>query len=137
MKILFDSFVFLDLFLRQKGEASAEKYLKDAANGTITPVISSLCILEVKYHILRRGGEEKALDAIEFIKAMPEIEIIDASTEICELAASIRSKYYSNSRQLSLGDSVHIATAMKSGCDKIVTGDTDFKDLDEIRAEVY
>ena len=137
MKVLFDSFVFLDLFLRQKGEETAEKYLNDAAEGKTSTVVSSLCILEVKYHLLRKASEEKALDAIEYIKSMPEIEIVEATTEICELAASIRNKYYSNERQLSFGDAVHIATAIKSGCKKIITGDADFKNLEEIATEVY
>ena len=137
MKTLLDSSVFLEVALNQPGSKKAGKHVQDAIDGKTSAVVSAVCLLEVKYKVLRERGEENAIRSVEAIKMIPGIEIIPATSDICEAAASLKHKYYTKERQISNADVIHLATAITAGCGKIITGDPDFKDIEEMEAEIY
>lgn len=137
-KILLDSYVLLDVILNSDKAPLAKKYLADVEKGKVTGVVSTFCLLEVKYHVMKRLGHEKGEDACFLIRRMPNMEVISVSKNIAELAADIRNKYYDKkNRPMSFGDAVHIATAIESNCSRVVSGESDFKDIEEIKSEIY
>ena len=137
-KILLDSYVLLDVILNSDKAPLAKKYLADVEKGKVTGVVSTFGLLEVKYHVRKRLGHEKGEDACFLIRRMPNMEVISVSKNIAELAADIRNKYYDKkNRPMSFGDAVHIATAIESNCSRVVSGESDFKDIEEIKSEIY
>ena len=106
--------------------------------GKAKGIVSTFCLLEVKYHVMKRLGHDKAEDACFFIRRMPNLEVVSISKNIAERAADIRFKYYDRkNRQMSFGDAVHIATGIESDCTLIVSGEEDFQDLKEVKSEIY
>ena len=75
---------------------------------------------------------------MEKIKKTKNIEIINVNDKIAERAADIRIKYYNKKETpLSFSDSLHIAMAIEKNCSKIITADSDFKDVKEMKTYVY
>ncbi len=137
-KIFLDSYVFLDVILGTDKKGKAIFYLKKVQKKNAIGVIDSLCLLEIKYHVMRKLGHEKGEDACYFIKSFPNLEILPVSSELAEHAADIRFAYYDKkNRALSFADAVHISAAIKSKCSKIVSGEQDFAELTEIKSEIY
>ena len=136
MKTAIDSYVFIDVFLHSRKEETAVKKLQGASASD--SVISSMVIAEVKYQIIKKLGHEKAEEAVFTIKNIEGMKIVDVSSEIAETAADIRAKYYKkNDNELSYADAIHIATAKLTGCDTLITGDPDFKEITEIKIDFY
>ncbi len=135
--VLLDSSVFLDYFLKGPKLEKARKIIQNLNNSTLKGCISSVCLMEIKYHVIRERGHNSAEEVMFFIKRMNTIEIVALNDQIAERAADIRVKYYSKERPLSFADAVHIATAIEKDCSKIITADSDFDDIKEIRTERY
>ena len=137
-KILLDSHVFLDYFLKSEKEKMAGEIITKIINGKLSGFVSTIAIAEVKYKMLKLLGHERAENSIFLIKNSPNLKIIDIDHNIAEMAADIRYKYYKkNERELSYADAIHISTALITGCDLIITGDSDFKNIQEIKTEIY
>lgn len=134
--IFLDSSIFLNYFLNGPKFQKSSRFIVDLDNGQMKAVINTMCILEIKYHILQEKGHEQAEQAIFLIKRNSNLEIVPITSEIAERAAELRSKYYDrNERPLSFADSLHLATAIEKNCSKLVTADSDFKDITEMRTE--
>lgn len=137
-KIFLDSYIFLEVFLNGSKQVRAEHILSKIKNGEFHCIISAFALLEIKYHILRKLGHENAERAAYILRTYPNIGIVDMDEPIAELAANIRFKYYDkNKRPMSFGDAVHIATAIHTECDMLISGEEDFRNLDEIKTEIY
>lgn len=137
-KILLDSHVFLDYFLRSENEKKAKELVSTVINGKAGGIVSAIALAEIKYKILKMLGHDKAENAMFLIKNAPNMIVVDVSDDIAESAADIRYKYYKkNEREMSYADAIQIATALVSECTLIVSGDPDFEGLDEIKIEVY
>ncbi len=137
VKILPDSSVFLDYFLRGPKKEKSRRYVLELSENKGSGVISSICLLEVKYHITRNLGHQKAEEAMFFIKNIENLTIVDLNDNIAEMAADIRIKYYSKECPLSFADAIHVATAIVANCGKIVSADADFSYIKEIKSEKY
>ena len=63
---------------------------------------------------------------------------MDVTDEIAELAGRIRAKNWKKlEKKLTYFDSIHLATAVINNAKKFVTGDRDFRGIEEIAIEVY
>lgn len=135
--VFLDSSVFLDYFLGGPKKEKSRNFIYNIVYKKIKGIINSICILEVKYHIVREKGHDKAEDAIFFIKNIENLEIVYITDVIAERAADIRIKYYSKDKPMSFADALHIATAIEKNCSKIITADSDFSGIAEMKAEIY
>ncbi len=132
-----DSYVLMDILSDKEDRiAKGRKYIAEAkAKGGI---ISSAAFAEVFFHIARRSSVENASKAILFIKSIENIEIIDVNQDISILAGNLRAKYYNRmQKDLSYLNCIYLATAVMNNCKKFITGDKDFKGIEEIETEVY
>ncbi|MBI5036111.1 PIN domain-containing protein [Candidatus Micrarchaeota archaeon] len=137
-RVLVDSSVFLELLLEGERSGQAKKLLSGIKEGKRHGVVSAFSIAEVKYHVLRKLGHAEAAEAAYLVEAFPNVEVVDVTAAIAADAADLRYKYYDRkNRPVSFGDAVQIATALYAGCTAIISGDADFKGLEEIRAEIY
>lgn len=135
--ILLDSSVFLDYFLKGPKLEKSRKIIYDLTHATLKGRVSSVCLMEVKYHMIKERGHDSAEEVMFFIKKINNLEIVFLTDKIAERAADIRIKYYSKERPLSFADAAHIATAIEMNCSKIITADSDFNGIKEIRTEIY
>jgi len=137
-KFLVDSSVFLDVLFNTPRKEKAKSYLEEIEKGKSSGVASALCILEVKYHAMKKLGHERGADAAYLIETFRNLEVMPASAEICALAADLRYKYYDKAdRPMSFADAVHIATGLACRCTKLLSSDGDFRHIDEIPSDVY
>lgn len=132
--IALDSWIWLEFFLEGKKAKAAEAVLKQAErNGGI---ISTLALTEIQYGVGKQQGLTKADELIYLIEHFPKLKIVPVVHEIAKLAADLRLKYYSQKRQLSYADTIHLATAILAGATRFISGDPDFRDMEEISTEI-
>ena len=132
-RIYLDTFVFMDMLSGQKDVVEKAKvYISQPA------VVSAIVLTELAFHLLRSGAKERADEIIFYIKSLPNLEIIPVTDEIAETAGKLRSRYLNRiTKKLTYFDSIHLATATITNTIKFVTGDKDFKDIHEIKMEIY
>lgn len=132
-RVYFDTFVFMDLLSGNPELAGkAESYLK-----TSQGIVSSILLTELAYHIARRK-KSKVSEILFCIQSLPNVKIVPVDKEIASLAGSLRAKYrHKIQKKLTYFDSIHIATALQTGCKKFVTGDRGFREVTDIEIEVY
>jgi len=133
-KVYFDTFVFMDLLSgREAYMKKAETYLKNNKG-----VVSAVLLSELSFHIRRRKGKESMEQVLFFIQSLPNLEFIQVSEEIATLAGRIRAKYRKRiEKNLTYFDCIHLATAMRTNCIKFITGDKGFKEIKEVKMEIY
>ncbi len=133
-KIYLDTFVFMDMLSGQKDLMDkAKKYIMQ------TSMVSSIIFAELVFHMIRNGIPKSKKDEILFyVRSLENLEILDVTDEIAELAGRIRAKNWKKlEKKLTYFDSIHLATAIINNAKKFVTGDKDFKGFEEIAIEVY
>ena len=133
-RVYFDTFVFMDLLSgREAYMKKAENYMKNN-NG----IVSSVLLSELAFHVRRRKGKESMEQVIFFIQSLPNLEIRPVTEEIATLAGRIRSKYRKRiEKNLTYFDCIHIATAITENCNKFITGDKGFREIKDIKMEIY
>lgn len=117
-RIFIDSNVWLYFFLKDEIEKYkiSEKYFRKNANNSIF-IITYQVINEVSNQLVRNNFDEVTI--VENIELMCKISTIqDFSKEILFLASALRQKY-----SLSFWDSIIVASAVKSRCNILATGD--------------
>lgn len=132
--IALDSWVWIEFFLRERGQSVAEAALRRGeAEGA---VLSTLALAEIWYVIARKLGISGADQFLSIVERSPNLRIVPVNTTIAKYAAQLRLKYYSPKCQLSYADAVHLATAIAMRCSKFVSGDGDFSGIAEIPVEI-
>ncbi len=136
-KIYLDTFVFMDILSNEPDIArKAESFLSLMKSGTIC-VVSSILFAELAFHIKRTKGSEKAEEILMHLSSM-SLEIVPVSPEIAKQAGMLRAHYHGKiEKKLTYFDCIHLATALAVGCSKFVTGDKGFKDVRELKMEIY
>ncbi len=136
-KLALDTYVIMDyLSGNERMSGKAESYLKHAKTAEI--VISTVSLSEMFYHIAKRGSRSEAMEAVFFLTNIEGIKFKEPTIKICIKAAEVKLNWYSKNRPLSFIDCINLAMAIEERCDKFVTGDMDFKGIDEnIEIEVY
>jgi len=131
--IALDSWVFLEYFILGSKYNRCKKLLLSKSK----KVISVIALMEVKHKATKIAGNKKAREFIHDIVTSPSLIIVDVNKTIAERSADLRTKYYKEgSRELSYADTIHLTTAIFSGCDKFYSGDPDFKDIEEIKTVI-
>lgn len=120
MTVLIDSWAWIEYFRGSKPGERVKEYVEDEVN----VVVSTINIAEVYRWILRYYDEKVAEEKRMAIRERSVI--IEVSEEIAVQAAKIR-----HNKGWGLGDSIIYATAKREGA-KVLTGDPDFKELDDV-----
>ena len=126
-----DSWVWLEVFFQGNNAAAAMDVIRkiDDEGGIIAPTV----LLEVNYRARREEGVERARRLTRTIQRIERLSVEPLDAEIALHAAELRDKYYQRrSLELSYADAIHIATAAATGCDRLYSGDPDFKNVTEV-----
>ena len=132
-KIYLDTYVFMDVLSGKEDFASsASAYLNLAEE----KIVSVILLSELSHHLSRRRAVVE--DIIYVLEAVPNFHVVELTEEIAILAGKLRAKYHGRlEKHLTYFDAIHLATAIIENCTKFVTGDKAFKDIEEIKVEVY
>ena len=95
------------------------------AAGLLEIVISAIAVAEVLAGPLKEGNEAVAE---RYRRTLAEWEIIPVDADVAALAARLRVIH-----KLRLADSIHVATALSTGSDALITHDRDFSGLKGMR----
>jgi len=127
--------VFLDtnVFLYAVGAAhplrvACAKVLRRVAEGSLDATINSEVIQEILYVLIRRGRRADALKlANDLASLFPDLLAVtrDDLRSACELLQQYP--------RLSVRDAVHIGTMLRNGLQTVVSVDSDFDQVSEIR----
>lgn len=90
-------------------------------------ITSSITLLEVLVKPLREGKVEIARQYKDILTQAPEIEVLDITSSICEIAAEIRAKY-----NLRTPDAIQVATSIEGRADYFLTNDNRLKSIKEM-----
>jgi len=118
VRVLVDSWAWLEYFQKTPRGVQAAKYLDDAAVEKITTKIN---VFEVYCKLLRENGEMAAKNAVGAMLELSTLDALDLST--IQMAAEIKKTF-----QAGMADAIVAATAMKENA-KVLTGDDDFKKI--------
>jgi predicted nucleic acid-binding protein len=120
-KCYIDSCIFID-YLNKSGPAekrqAALNFLKEAEEGKIITMTSAFTMAEVlKVDEDELSGEEQEI-IIQQLFAQPWLNIIEYERKVAEI-----SRHIARTHQIKPGDSIHIATAIRSDADYLITTD--------------
>ena len=129
--IYLDSWVWIEFFASDEKAQKAGEYLE--ALNSEPAVISAITLLEVQYRLRQKTSSETAKQIIHYIEALDNLTVLPVTSSVARRAARLRGKYYTPGElEMSYGDAIHLATAVMAGCDKFVTGDSDFEPVTEV-----
>lgn len=92
---------------------------------------SVLTLVEVLVQPLRVGNTDLAQEYHDILVMRDDYRLVEISTDIAISAAAIRARY-----SLRTPDAIHVATAIKMGCDAILTNDRDFRRVTDLNGLV-
>lgn len=95
-----------------------------------TAAFSDLTRLECRVKPLMLGAT-KALADIDAFFTRPDVHFVPITTAVFDRATLIRATH-----KFELGDSLHLAAAIESGCDRFLTNDTRLSGFTDIPVEV-
>lgn len=121
-----DASVFIQGILREDNK-SKEVILK-IANNEFMGVTSVLSWDEIVYVVQKFLGREIALREGNKLFNLPNIEFIDAKKDVIIGAGKLMDKYNINPR-----DAIHCATALKLNIKEIISEDSDFDKVKELK----
>ncbi len=133
--IFLDSWIWIEFFSQDKKAEKAETIIQklEEEKGYISTIVT----MEVRYRIRRKFGEEKADQVTLAIESFDNLEIMPITNEVGKYAADLRDKYYKRrEREISYGDEINLAVTVLTDCEKLYTGDPDFKNIKEIPTEI-
>lgn len=132
-RVYFDTFVFMDLLSGNKDMADrAESHMRKYSG-----VVSAILLTELAYHIAKRK-RRLAGEVLFCVRSLPGLDIIPLDQETAGLAGAIRARYRGKiQKRLTYFDCIHIATAIRAGCKKFITGDRGFREISDIEMEIY
>lgn len=119
-----DAYALMAFFEDEPGAKEIEKLFKKAAAGEVTLLITTVNLGEVWYSIARAHSTQIADHYIEVVNSLP-VEIVTADWELTRTAAQFKAE-----GRISYADCFAAALA-KGRKAELVTGDTEFKSLEE------
>jgi predicted nucleic acid-binding protein len=126
--IYIDSTVFLNAILNDESLGrESRKFLGKIEENEIKASTSVLTFDEVAWIVKKNRNYETSLVAVKNLLDMP-IEFIDANYEIICLSYDLMKKY-----QLKPRDAIHAASALSRNIKIIISEDSDFDDIKEIK----
>jgi predicted nucleic acid-binding protein len=94
------------------------------------PAFSDLTRLECRVKPLKLGATATLADFDAFF-VRPDVRLMPITRSVFDRATSIRAKH-----NCKLGDSLHLAAAVESGCDRFLTNDIRLSAFTDIAVEV-
>lgn len=122
-------FIFAALSTKEYGD-KAEAVLNRVQLGEETAVTSALTFDEVFWEVKRNRGLDMAINTAEAMLNFLNLEIVAADKETALAAVALIRKY-----SLAPRDALHAATAIECGVDYLVTSDTDFDKIKELKVK--
>jgi predicted nucleic acid-binding protein len=124
-----DSNVFIYPVLYQGKKAdNAKKILSEMVDGNSSCATSSLTLDEVMWIIMNETNRENALQIGKDIMTLPNLKILDVTTEHIMQSITLMEKY----KKLKPRDAIHLAVCTTAGIFKFITDDADFNHISEI-----
>jgi uncharacterized protein len=127
--------VFLDtnIFLYAAGGAHPERglcasVLRRVAQGTLQATVNTEVIQEILYVLARRGRREDGLILARYVADLFP-DLLPITREDVLGACDLLQRY----PRLSVRDAIHAATVLRNGLSAIVSVDSDFDQISEIR----
>ncbi len=120
-------FIFAALNNEELGN-SAKLILEKVENRSIEASTSSLTFDEVVWIVKKNRSFEDAVSIGEAFLGMEGLHLIDVNQDLLALAISIMKKYKTDPR-----DSIHAATAITQKADIVISEDSDFDKITEIK----
>jgi len=121
-----DSSIFIQGILRS--DNNCKNIVLKIAKREFTGVTSVLSWDEVTFITKKFLGKDQAkIEGDKFFK-LPNFIFVDAKKNVVLKAQKLFEKYSLNPR-----DAIHIATALSQGCVEIISDDSDFDKLEEIK----
>lgn len=107
---------------------SVEKIISKLENRELQGVISPVTLAECLVYPFKLKEQKLQRDFVDFLLRHQSIKMIEIDTEIGLLSSSLRAKY-----DLKLLDALQVATAIRSGCEAILTNDAQFQRISELK----
>ncbi|MDN5310586.1 type II toxin-antitoxin system VapC family toxin [Methanolobus sp. WCC5] len=127
-KIGIDSMLFIYLFEdNQFFSDICASILGEIESGVKEGITSSITLLEILVKPRIDGNVAAVEDYKNILIDFPNLEIIDVSVQIADIASALRAKY-----SIKTPDAIQVATAIKEGCTSFITNDYALKKIDEI-----
>ncbi len=134
--IYLDSWVWISFFSDEMTAGKVEGLLARVEAGE-KAVMSVIGLMEIRYIISRRFGNEYSERIFTAITSFRNLLILPVNEECAVLGADLRRKYYDRIKNtMSYADAVHLATAILSGCREFYSGDPDFAAVDGIEVRL-
>jgi uncharacterized protein len=128
-RIYLDANIFLNAILYDdEKSATAKRFLSDVVLGKIEGFTSCLTWDEVVFTVRKLIDKEASLVESKRFLNMPNIKLIIVDEILLKKAQDMMEKYNLKPR-----DAIHIASAIISGCDEIVSDDSDFDKVKELK----
>jgi predicted nucleic acid-binding protein len=70
--------------------------------------------------IFKKCGKEKANRVVHIIESFKNVEIVPVTSGVAKYAADLRDNYKKGEKELSYGDTIHLSTAILTGCKAIL-----------------
>lgn len=129
MREYLDSNIFIYALLSKDNRGfSCQKIISDVINNKNSALTSFLTWDEIVYIIKKHRGTKIAIIEGRKILQMPNLSFIKVDEQIISNAQKLIEIYNLNPR-----DAIHIASAIISNCDGIVSDDSDFDNIKEIK----
>lgn len=119
-RVYFDTCAFIEAFERS-GPASQAllRCLAREPGRSLTVVASELTLAEILELPIREGARRNAAFYKEFLRTSPILSVIPVSRAILIDAAELKAQ----GAAAKLPDAIHVATAVREGCESLVTND--------------
>ena len=113
--------------LGNEGE-SARSIIEEIKKGVLRGHTSTLTLDEVLWIVQREKNRDISYESAKIIIKIPNLNFIGVDEEIMKQGLEIYSKYGLNPR-----DAIHLACMKKLKLDKIVTADSDFDKIKDVK----
>ena len=125
MTYVVDTYALIEWFIQ--GNENYKKYFETIDDKGA--FVTELTVLEFYHKVFHRAGKEKAEEALDII--LGNMKVIDLNLDLIKQSAMFRSQMLREKRELSYADCVNYIAA-KNLRIKLLTGDNDFKGLDNV-----
>lgn len=127
--IYLDANIFIHSLIGDDSKSKAcSDILTKLISGDIFAGTSVLTWDEFFYALKREIGKEKTLEESKSFLSMPNLFFFNATNEIISKAQSLIERYSLDPR-----DAIHAATAIINKCDSIISDDSDFDKVKELK----
>ncbi|MBM4065188.1 MAG: type II toxin-antitoxin system VapC family toxin [Planctomycetes bacterium] len=124
-----DTNIFIGIFLEEKEKIEPSlAILKLISDGVLEGVVSVISLIEIAILFFQKNEMQKGRKAIEFIKALPNITIVDITSDMVLSIANTKI-----SEKLSIADAVVLSATVKLSSDVFLTYDDDFAKVKKIQ----